>query len=165
MNASSNPIFEHMNKSILCFFFSLVGFQLMAQSSPVCSGGEGSGPGGTISFSVGQLVVESTTDSEGSISPGVQQSYESASVYVNESLFDNTLVLYPNPTTQFLHLDFGKIFTGQVMVFDAAGNVILNQNVNTMECRIDASGWSSGLYMVHVIKDNESAAIHSVLKQ
>jgi hypothetical protein len=62
-------------------------------------------------------------------------------------------------------MDFGKIFTGQVMVFDATGNVILNQNVNTMECRIDASGWSSGLYMVHVIKDNESAAIHSVLKQ
>ena len=137
----------------------------MAQSSTVCSGGEGSGPGGSVSFSIGQLVVESTIDSEGSISPGVQQSYESASVYVNESLFDNTLVLYPNPTTQFIEMDFGKIFTGQVMIFDAAGNVILNQNVNTIECRIDAAGWSSGLYMVHVVKDNESAAVHSVLKQ
>ena len=137
----------------------------MAQSSTVCSGGEGSGPGGSVSFSIGQLVVESTIDSEGSISPGVQQVYESASVYVNESLFDNTLMLYPNPTTQFIQMDFGKIFTGQVMVFDAAGNVILNQNVNAMECRIDAAAWSSGLYMVHVVKDNESAAVHSVLKQ
>jgi hypothetical protein len=154
-----------MNKPILFILLSLVGFQLMAQSSTVCSGGEGSGPGGTVSFSVGQLVVESTIDSEGSISPGVQQSYESSSVYVNEPLFDNTLVLYPNPTTQFIQLDFGKIFTGQVMVFDAAGNVIFNQNVNTMKSRIDASGWSSGLYMVHVVKGNESAAIHSVLKQ
>ena len=154
-----------MNKSILLFIFSVVGLQLMAQSSTVCSGGEGSGPGGSVSFSIGQLVVESTIDSEGSISPGVQQTYESASVYVNESLFDNTLVLYPNPTTQFIQMDFGKIFTGQVMVFDAAGNVILNQNVNAIECRIDAAGWSSGLYMVHVVKDNESAAVHSVLKQ
>ncbi len=154
-----------MNKSILLFIFSVVGFQLMAQSSTVCSGGEGSGPGGSVSFSIGQLVVESTIDSEGSISPGVQQTYESASVYVNESLFDNTLVLYPNPTTQFIQMDFGKIFNGQVMVFDAAGNVILNQNVNTMECRIAAAGWSSGLYMVHVVKDNESVAVHSVLKQ
>ena len=154
-----------MNKSILLFMFSFVGFQLMAQSSTVCSGGEGSGPGGSVSFSIGQLVVESTIDSEGSISPGVQQTYESASVYVNESLFDNTLVLYPNPTTQFIEMDFGKIFTGQVMIFDAAGNVILNQNVNTIECRIDAAGWSSGLYMVHVVKDNESVAVHSVLKQ
>lgn len=137
----------------------------MAQSSTVCSGGEGLGPGGSVSFSIGQLVVESTIDSEGSISPGVQQTYESASVYVNESLFDNTLVLYPNPTTQFIEMDFGKIFTGQVMIFDAAGNVILNQNVNTIEYRIDAEGWSSGLYMVHVVKDNESVAVHSVLKQ
>ena len=154
-----------MNKSILLFIFSVVGLQLMAQSSTVCSGGEGSGPGGSVSFSIGQLVVESTIDSEGSISPGVQQTYESASVYVNESLFDNTLVLYPNPTTQFIQMDFGKIFTGQVMVFDAAGNVILNQNVNTIEYRINAAGWSSGLYMVHVVKDNESVAVHSVLKQ
>jgi hypothetical protein len=153
-----------MNKSILFLLFSFVGLQLMAQSSTVCSGGEGIGPGGTVSFSVGQLVVESTIDSEGSISPGVQQSYESASVYVNESLFDNTLVLYPNPTTQFVQLAFGKTFAGNVVVFDGGGNVLLNESINSNEFRINASGWSAGVYMVHVVKDNESVAVHSVMK-
>jgi hypothetical protein len=53
------------------------GLLLNAQSSTLASGGEGTGPGGTVSFSIGQLAVETVLGSQGSVSPGVQQTHES----------------------------------------------------------------------------------------
>jgi hypothetical protein len=153
-----------MKRSIFFFLFSLVGFQLIAQSTALSSGGEGSGPGGTVSFSIGQLVVESTIDSQGSISPGVQQTYESSSVYVNEELFNNNLQVYPNPATHLIQLEFASPFEGQLIILDIQGNTVATQEINSKSVQIDASNWSAGTYMLQVQKDKQSVSVHRVVK-
>jgi hypothetical protein len=153
-----------MKRNLLLPIILLSGLKLMSQSSPVSSGGEGSGPGGTVSFSIGQLVVESTIDSQGSISPGVQQTYESSSVYVNDELFNNNLQVYPNPATHLIQLEFASPFEGQLIILDIQGNTVATQEINSKSVQIDASNWSAGTYMLQVQKDKQSVSVHRVVK-
>ena len=47
-----------------------------AQQSPVAAGGVATGTNGTVSFSIGQLVDDTYSNSNNTITPGVQQPYE-----------------------------------------------------------------------------------------
>lgn len=152
-----------MNYFFLCI--SLIFPCLMnAQSATVSSGGEGSGLGGTVSFSIGQLVVESTVDSEGSISPGVQHAVESMVTFIDENVLCNILTVYPNPTTERIHCSFDQVFIGEVCVFDHLGQCVFIQALNAQEMSIDVSKWSTGAYLMHFLIDDRSAAIHRIVK-
>lgn len=72
---------------------------LSAQSALVGTGGEAAGGGGSVSYSVGQIAVQSNNEGNTSISEGVQQPYEIDVVGV-DNYPDITLnaVVYPNPT-------------------------------------------------------------------
>ncbi len=151
-------------KSILLPFFLLLSLFAVAQTATLSSGGEGSGPGGTISFSIGQLVVEETEDSDGSISPGVQQTYESSVVFVDELRFKNTLSVFPNPTTNAIQLKFDSPFVGDIKVFDLQGKIVVQEKVNTDVMTLDASAWNTGVYLVHVIEKGTTCSIYKIIK-
>lgn len=135
----------------------------IAQFATLAGGGEGSGPGGTVSFSVGQLVVESTEDSEGSISPGVQQTYESNEVFINE-VYLNTVKVFPNPTTHFIELSFDTPFNGSLIVYDLNARVVLEQRVNELTTVIDAQSWSAGTYMIQLFDEVGTFSIQKIIK-
>jgi hypothetical protein len=152
-----------MNKMIV-FILVLCSTYSNAQFATLAGGGEGSGPGGTVSFSVGQLVVESTEDSEGSISPGVQQTYESNVVYVNEALFQNNVVVFPNPATHFIQVDLEKAFNGTLKVYDMNARIVLEQRVNEITKIIDVQSWSAGTYLIILADEKSIFSIHQIIK-
>ena len=57
-------------------FILLAVMSLSAQSALVGTGGEANGSGGSVSYSVGQIAVQSNSEGSTSISEGVQQPYE-----------------------------------------------------------------------------------------
>ena len=89
--------------TFLALFFT-AGF---AQSAIVPVGGDGQNNGGSVSYSVGQIVVQSSANSNGSVSvaEGVQQPYEIQTVGVDEfpQIVLNAVV-YPNPTENLAQL-------------------------------------------------------------
>ncbi|MFY7708144.1 MAG: T9SS type A sorting domain-containing protein [Flavobacteriales bacterium] len=151
-----------MNKMIV-FILVLCSTYSNAQFATLAGGGEGSGPGGTVSFSVGQLVVESTEDSEGSISPGVQQTYESNEVYINE-VYLHTVKVFPNPTTHLIQLTFDKPFNGTLKVYDMNARIVLEQRVNEITKIIDVQSWSAGTYLIFLADEKSIFSIHQIIK-
>ena len=80
---------------------------LFAQSAIVPVGGDAQGNGGSVSYTVGQLAVESAANSNGSISvvEGVQQPYEIMTVGVDDyPQIALDAVVYPNPTENIAQL-------------------------------------------------------------
>jgi len=63
-------------KLIAAFLLGIGLTGLQAQESVTASGGNASGAGGTVSYSVGQVVYKTNTGSNGSEAQGVQQPYE-----------------------------------------------------------------------------------------
>ena len=80
---------------------------VFAQSAIVPVGGDAQGNGGSVSYTVGQMAVESTANSNGSISvaEGVQQPYEIMTVGVDDyPQIALNAVVYPNPTENIAQL-------------------------------------------------------------
>jgi len=69
MKNKSRPIL------LLATLLLWVGF-VQAQESVNASGGNAIGNGGTVAYSVGQVVYTTDTDASGTVSQGVQQAYE-----------------------------------------------------------------------------------------
>ena len=80
---------------------------LFAQSAIVPVGGDAQGNGGSVSYTVGQMAVESAANSNGSITvaEGVQQPYEIMTVGVDDyPQIALNAVVYPNPTENIAQL-------------------------------------------------------------
>ena len=82
---------------------------LQAQEAPVASGGEATGSGGSVSYSIGQVSYLTNSGSGGTIGEGVQQPYEIQTLDVVENYKDLSIVLFPNPTRENLNLNIGGL--------------------------------------------------------
>ena len=92
-------------KLIFIFLLSIALTEIKAQQGTTATGGEASGAGGTLSYSVGQVSYTNITNSNGYINEGVQQPYEFFTVGISTN---NNITLsysaYPNPTASTVNL-------------------------------------------------------------
>jgi hypothetical protein len=89
----------------------LWGSLAQAQESANSSGGNASGSGGTVAYSIGQVFYTSNAGSSGTVDPGVQHAYEIYSVGINETNLNISLTAFPNPTTEYLTLQISDFIT------------------------------------------------------
>ena len=84
--------------------------QLQAQNNSVTAGGDASGSGGSISYSIGQVDYIQATGSGGTANQGVQQPIE---IYVlGNDEFSNielSAVIFPNPTSNYVTLSINDM--------------------------------------------------------
>ncbi len=85
----------NMKKTIKLFWhilpLLLLCVKVSAQSSPVSSGGEASGSGGTASYTLGQVVFSSYSTKGGYIIEGVQQAYTDVELPISLLAFNATV--------------------------------------------------------------------------
>ena len=92
--------------TIFAIMFCIAGI-VAAQSAVVSVGGDAQSNGGSVSYTVGQVAVQTVANSNGSVSvaEGVQQPYEIMTVGVDDYpqiVLD--AVVYPNPTDNIAQL-------------------------------------------------------------
>jgi len=104
---------------------------LQAQEAIPASGGNASGSGGSVSYSIGQMVYSTNTGTNGSVAQGVQQPYEISEVIGLEEAKGINLkcIAFPNPTTDFLTLKVDvsatlKFQTLNYQLYDISGKFI-----------------------------------------
>tara|TARA_B100000508_G_C11464816_1_gene281163 strand:- start:7716 stop:8180 length:465 start_codon:yes stop_codon:yes gene_type:complete len=137
------------------FLLVLPGNNLMAQSSVHSSSGEGSGTGGSITYSIGQIAVHSDVNSSGSLTGGVQVPYE---IRVYQSVEDPAvnvslqLKAYPNPVSDILNLkvESEELKDLKFRIFDLNGKELLNLSINNQLTEIDMSIHPKGTYFLTV---------------
>ena len=98
---------KKMINNSLFFLAFLLTFSVNAQTSHQvlsATGGDATGSGGSVAFSVGQIVYTTSTGTTGSVAQGVEQAYEISSVGIKETALNISLSVFPNPTSDFLTL-------------------------------------------------------------
>ena len=73
-----------MNRIVISFWLLVLPLYIYAQESTVASGGNGTGEGGSVSYSLGQVSYSSNSGSNGSITEGVQQPYDVSVIFFIE---------------------------------------------------------------------------------
>ena len=142
--------------SVLLLSFGLTA---QAQQATVAAGGTASGNGGTVSYSIGQVVYTTATGSNGSMAQGVQQTYEITAVTGIEEAKEISLEVsaYPNPTTDYLTLTIGAStsFNDQPMsykLYDMNGKIIETQKIVDENTTIVMSNLLPANYFLKVVK-------------
>lgn len=149
--------------ALLTFAFSLS--TATAQESVNATGGDASGSGCSVSYSVGQVAYQTHAGTGGSVAEGVQ--HISVVTGLEEAKGINLSVLaYPNPTTDFLQLkvESEKLKDLSFQLFDLQGKLLQTKKLTGTETQIDMSSYVPSTYFVRVISGNQSIKEFKIIK-
>lgn len=147
-------MFRNLSAILLTTSVLLIALNLKGQTSVNTSGGDGTGNGGSVAFSIGQVFFQVVEDPQISFSEGVQQAFEISIIdgVEEEKPFSFAISAFPNPIMDVLHIELKDEFSGTVMfqVHDAIGNLIQEGEASSSKFTIQTTNWSGGAYYLHV---------------
>jgi hypothetical protein len=142
---------------------------IYAQQAIPASGGNGSGGGGTVSYTIGQIVYSTNTGTNGSVAEGVQQPFEISVVTAVEEAKDITLefVVYPNPATDFVVLKIGDYEPENLSyyLYDNGGKLIEKTKIQGRETNISMQALSPATYFLKVSEKNQVLKTFKIIKK
>ena len=149
----------------------LAGFRLTglyAQEAITTTGGNTYSSGGSISYSVGQIVYKTNIGSVGSVAQGVQQPYEISVVNGLEEAKGINLVLsaYPNPATDYVTLKVENYKTENLtyQLYDISGKLLLSQKVSGIETPIPVEMLTNSTYFLKVSNNKTELKSLKIIK-
>jgi hypothetical protein len=152
--------------AILLLGLGLTG--LHAQESVNTAGGNASGSGGSMSYSVGQIVYTINTGDNGTVAQGIQQAYEISAVTGIEEAKDISLSVsaYPNPTTNYLILEIeGDLKTQYfVALYDMQGRLLQNKKITSNQTSIAMGELLTATYFLKVSEGNKEVKTFKIIK-
>jgi len=142
-------------------------FSLHAQNDIVSSGGDATGIGGTVSYSVGQEFYSTSTNTSGSVAQGVQQAIEIQVVLGIEAHEINlNAKVYPNPTNELIHLSVGNTETSDLsyQLYDLSGRILSTAKIESEDTSIVMSRYPESTYLLSVTKGNKTIKTFKIIK-
>ena len=152
--------------AVLLLLLGLTGLQ--AQESVNATGGDASGDGGSVSYSIGQVAYQTHTGTSGSVAQGVQQPYE-ISVVTGIEQFNGvnlSVSAYPNPTTDYLTLEVKDFELSNLhfQLYDINGKLLQNEKITGNQTSIVMSNLLPATYFVKVIQGNKEVKTFKIIK-
>jgi hypothetical protein len=162
-----------MKKRIGCFLVILCycGFctTLRGQATIPATGGNANGSGGSVSYTIGQILYNTFSGTNGTVAQGVQQPYEISVVtgIRNTEEIDLECFVYPNPTSGLAKLVFKSpdYKNMRFRLYDINGMLVQDKKVESMETDISLENLSSSVYFLKVIKDNIDIKVFKIVKK
>jgi hypothetical protein len=141
---------------------------LHAQHAVSASGTDIYGTGGSISYTLGQVVYEMYLGGSGTVVLGVQQPHE---IYVYPG-FENPLLIppfvavFPNPVLNLMtiQLDDDPDIHVVAVLYDITGKVLEQININSRQALMDLSTYARGVYILRVYHRGHSSQVFRVVK-
>ena len=158
-----------MKNNTLFLLAFLLSFSVQAQTSHQvlsATGGDASGSGGSVAYSVGQIVYTTSTGTTGSVAQGVEQAYEIYSVGIKETTLNISLSVFPNPTSDFLTLKV-EDYNNETLNFDLLdeqGKLILSEQITNQETQVAMSTLARGSYFINIVQTNKQIQTFKIIK-
>ena len=152
----------------LLFIATLCNKYIEAQTAIPASGGNATGSGGSISYTIGQIVYTTVSNSNGSVAQGVQQPFEISEITGVEEAKNITLqcFAYPNPTADYLTLNVKdySFSTLKFQLYDINGKLLETQKVESNETTIDLKNLVPAIYFLKVTDNNRELKTFKIIK-
>lgn len=161
-----------MKKKILifsCCFLGLGASTLFAQQGPTAAGGNASGAGGTVSYSIGQVFYTCPSGTTHNLIQGLQLPYEIFVINQSTEEVENiglTFSVYPNPVMEQFTLKVEKsqekLYSYQF--FNAQGQLISSGKIDADETQIQTVQLTTAYYILKVYEKNQNVKTFKIIK-
>ncbi len=139
-----------------------------AQETTTASGGDASGSGGTVAYSIGQVIYTTNTSASGTVSQGVQQAYEIFSVGIQETNLNISLSFFPNPTTDNLTVQISNYNDEKLSyeLYDIQGKLLINGQITSQQTQINTASLTPATYFIHIVdQKNKKVKSSKIIKK
>lgn len=128
-----------------------------AQNSVNASGGDATGSGGTVAYSIGQTFYTTNSGTTGAVEQGVQHAYEIYSLGIKDSKMNISLTVFPNPTTDKLTLKIEDYKDEKLsyQLYDMQGKLLKDDKINAEQTQIEMKNFAKATYFINVVNQNE----------
>lgn len=156
--------------SLCCCFLGLGTITLFAQRGNVTAGGNASGTGGTVSYSIGQIFYSSPSGTSHKIVQGMQQPYEISVVNAIEETKESAIVLsasvFPNPAIENLTLKIENSNLKKLSfeLYSAQGKLLLSKQIDTDQTQIEVAQLASADYILKVYEGTKEIKTFKITK-
>jgi len=144
-------------------------FFVQAQDAISASGGNATGSGGSVSYTMGQVAFTYQAGSSGFVSQGVQQPYSISTVLASEETNGITLqfTVFPNPTTSNIVLEIENYSIENLMysIYDINGRTIDNKKIASDKTSIYMENLAGATYFIRVMENNKELKTFKVIKK
>ncbi|MEI6766680.1 MAG: T9SS type A sorting domain-containing protein [Bacteroidota bacterium] len=140
---------------------------LTAQVSTASSGGDATGPGGSVSYTIGQLDYVQSSGGGATVSQGVQQPYEIFSSSVEEMKgIELSASVMPNPVEGVLTLTIDENHYQNLRwsLFDMQGRQIGNNAITSAVTTFQMGDLSSGNYFLKISDNQKEIKSFKIIK-
>ncbi len=158
---------KRKRKNITLLLLMMGTGSLYAQEAVPATGGEAIGDGGTVSYTVGQIVYTTNSGENGSVRQGVQQVYE-ISTDVGLELEEIILLsTYPNPTTDFLTIkiedyDYENL---TYQLYDIQGSLVAENLISNNETTVNMNDLVPATYFLNIRNSEETIKVFKIVKK
>lgn len=156
------------SKKITILLFALCNVGLQAQVTLSTAGGGATGSGGSLSYTIGQVVYTTMNGTTGSIAQGVQHAFEISGVPVKSEKngIRLTISAFPNPTTDYLILKINTYNSEnfEYKLFDSNGKLLDNKQISDKETIIKTTQWLNSTYYLSVYNEKSLVKTFKILK-
>jgi hypothetical protein len=150
-------------KAILLTMLCTLTFLSRGQQALVVTGGNASGVGGSVSYSIGQVAY--TSDAAGFVNSGIQQPFEITITSVDDSFRDLQVSLFPNPTSRELIIEMNNPNNGiSAEVFNSNGSLMDTFRLASTRESIPVSHWAPATYMIRLTDESGNSAVYQIVK-
>ena len=141
---------------------------LTAQEAFVSSANEATGTGGSLSYSVGQLITSSQTADNTTIDVGIQLPLQIFTLSNPEvKSVQLTAKAFPNPSTDFVVLSLLDLgFEGmQYALYNLNGGLVSEASISEAETTVDLRELAAGTYVLHVTQSLKDIKTFKIIKK
>jgi Secretion system C-terminal sorting domain len=157
------------NTCILLVILLFTMVSSFAQEAILPAGGDGSGSGGSVAYSVGQIFYTSSDGLSDELIQGVQQPYEISIISGLEKFKEIGLTLssYPNPVTDLLILKVESVVWEDLnfQMYNSEGKILFSDNLLNAESNIDMSALAPGMYLLKVYMEKDPVRTFKIIKK
>ncbi len=152
---------------LIIHFLLLFCYTLHAQQSTVTSGGKAIGVNGSMSYSVGELIIPESKGPGGSLSGGLQSPYE-ISLITSLPRIDMILSasVFPNPATNKIQLKIGDPFLSsyRYLLYDGEGNLLQSAQIQNAVTEIDLGNYPKGFFILTIHNKSRQLKSFKIVK-
>ena len=142
--------------AVLLLGLGLTGLQ--AQEVVTTAGSHGETTSGSLSWTVGEPVIETITDGTNTLTQGFQQSRLTVTAINDLKVPGIEMSVYPNPTNSFLFIEVKTDKQRDLLLslFDLNGKLILQKRMTGNKQTIKMQNYKSGTYILKVMEAKDS---------
>jgi hypothetical protein len=151
--------------TLTAVIFIINSIAVLAQTAVVTAGGNQTGSGGSVSYSIGQICDQSLVGN-GTLTEGVQQPFEIVVTDETEIPGSFSATAYPNPASNEVILMVENTEGTEILisVFDLQGKLVQQKSISGTQTSISLSELTPLPYFVEIRKEDHTKTFKIIKK-